>query len=282
MKFIKKDDLYQFSYENLSFLGISMAGICTHITIPELKLNFDVGFSHPKLLNSKNYLITHAHMDHAAGIPYIISNKALTKQPTANFYMPPSMIEPMTKVISLWEEMEGHTYNYNFIANQLNQFIPLQGNYYFKAFKTFHRVESNGYSLFEKKKKLKSEFHDLPKEQLIEFKKKKIKIEEENQTCIFSFTGDTKIEFLDNCDWLKNSKVLMLEVTYANEVKSIAEVREWGHIHLDELVPRLKDINSEWIVLKHFSRRHSYKQVLEILKKKLNKNDLERVVVLPW
>ncbi|MFK8139095.1 MAG: MBL fold metallo-hydrolase [Bdellovibrionales bacterium] len=282
MKFTAYRDLYQAKYQNLSLRGISMAGICTHISIPELKLCVDVGYSHPSILGHRNYLVTHSHMDHASGIPYIISNKALTNQNTPNFFMPESMIEPMTNIMQIWSDMEGHQYKYKFIPTELRQLVDLGGNYGFKAFPTFHRVDSNGYTIIQTKKKLKEKYLGLPATKVQSLKESGVEIENKLEIPLISVTGDTKIDFLDATEEVRNSRVLVLEVTYADSRKSIESTREWGHIHLDELIPRLGDIKSEYIILKHFSRRHSYNEVLDILENRLPESEKDRVVVLPW
>ena len=104
------------------------------------------------------------------------------------------------------------------------------------------------------------------------------KIHEFIEEIEFAFTGDTKIEFLDVSPWVKNSKVLFMEVTYFDEKRSIERARTWGHIHFEELLPRLAEIKSNHLVLTHISTKYSHSKACEILEKKVRlKADLERL-----
>lgn len=269
------------SYENLKFFGLSLSGIRTSIAMPEFSLSFDVAQGYPFLLNLKKFFITHGHLDHAAGVPYIISQKAMTGQPPGTFYMPPSLVEPLDQIMKLWEKIERHEYNYSFLPVSGGEKIELNQNHFIRPFTTYHRVESFGYTLFETHKKLKPEYAGLSKDEILQLKKKHIKIQQTHETPLVSFTGDTEIEFLDAAPWIKKSKVLFLETTYLDEKKPIEHAKKWGHTHLDELLPRLAELECERIVLIHISSRYSDQEVKKILAQKLPPDQAERIVFFP-
>ena len=272
---------HQREYSGLNILGASIAGVHTCFIIPDLKVSFDVGQGLPFALNIQTFLISHGHMDHAAGIPYIISQKALTSQKPGRFYMPEHMLEPMDHIMKSWQRMEGHHYEYDFVGNKAETFYDINAIYGFKIFPTFHRIPSNGYTIFRKNKKLKKEFESLNRFELIELRKKGVELEEHITNPLISFTGDTKIEFLDGCSWLKKSQTLFLEVTYAEGNKTVQDARDWGHIHIDEVLPRLPDLECEKIVLIHLSSRHRLKDVDDFLSRKLDREMRSRVDIFP-
>ncbi len=142
------------SYQKYKFHGLSLSGIRTAIAMPELSLSFDVAQGYPYLLNLKHYFITHGHLDHAAGVPYIISQKAMTSQEPGNFYMPNSLVEPLDQIMKLWEKIEKHEYKYHFKGVKADDEIVLNPQIYIKVFPTTHRIESFGYTLFEAHKKI--------------------------------------------------------------------------------------------------------------------------------
>ncbi len=268
-------------FENLKFHGLSLSGIRTAIAMPELSLSFDVAQGYPFLLTLKKFFISHGHLDHSGGIPYIISQKAMTNQPAASFYMPPSLVEPMDQIMKLWEKIENHQYNYNFIPVQHGEKIEINQNHFIKPFTTTHRVESFGYTLFETNKKLKAQYKFFTQPQILELKKNHVEFQEIIETPLVSFTGDTQIEFLDSAPWIKKSKVLFLETTYLDDKKTIANAREWGHTHINELVPRLKDLECEKIVLIHISSRYGNSEIKKILAEKISPEFANRVEVFP-
>lgn len=265
----------------LKFHGLSLSGVRTAIALPELSMSFDVAQGYPFLLNLKNFFISHGHLDHAAGIPYILSQKAMTGQPRAKFYMPPSLVDPMTRIMRIWEEIEKHEYDFEFIATRPDDLIPLSNRHFVKAFPTIHRIESNGYTLFESKRKLAPEYKDLPRERISEIARSGVEVAREEETPLVSFTGDTRIEFLESRPWIAKSKILMMECTYLDERKTVANAREWGHLHLDELIPLLPKIESEKIVLIHLSSRYSTREARSILDSRLPTSERGRVEIYP-
>lgn len=269
------------AYENLKFHGLSLSGIRTAIAMPELSLCFDVAQGYPYSIHLKHFFISHGHLDHSAGIPYIISQRAMTSQAPGTFYMPESLVAPLTDIMKIWERIEKHQYQYNFIPTQADDIISLSHKHYVKAFPTVHRVDSLGYTVFETNKKLKPEFQNSTQAQIIEAKKSGVEVSQDIHTPLVSFTGDTQIEFLNQRDWVKHSKVLLIEATYLDEKKSRAQAKEWGHTHLDEIIENLDQITAEQIVLIHISSRYPTHEVYKILKQKIPPAHRERIVVFP-
>lgn len=269
------------NYGDYNFYGTSLAGIRTAITMPELSLSFDVAQGFTFLLNMNKYFVTHGHLDHAAGIPYIISQKMMTSQKAAEFYMPASLVSPLTQIMNLWSQVEGFSYNYKFIPISADDEVKINNHYYVKAFPTVHRIESFGYTLFESKKKLKIEYSGLTKSEIVNLRKQGVDVNEICHTPIVSFTGDTQIEFLQSRPWVKKSKILLMEATYLDSQRSVERAREWGHTHLDEIIPLLDQIESERIVLIHTSSRYSEAEMLRFLSEKIPLKHQERVVLFP-
>ena len=110
-------------YDDLQFHGVSLSGIRTSIIMPELHIAFDTAQGFPYLIPMKKFFISHGHLDHAAGIPYIISQKNLFRMPVAEYYMPASLVEPLTQIMRLWEKIEKHEYHFKFIGVDLNFFL---------------------------------------------------------------------------------------------------------------------------------------------------------------
>lgn len=271
------------TYEIAGFrlIGRSVAGHGTSLIFPELDFSFDVAQGASKYFMSVNhYLISHGHMDHAAGVPFIVSQKSLNHLPAPVFYMPQSLVDPLTEITKLWQKIEGHEYPFKFVGVREDEDYPLKNDYFFRVFPTVHRVESYGYTIFRRVRKLKAEYRELGRDAIVGLREKGAVIHDFIEEPLISFTGDTKIEFMRSRPWVLKSKVLFFEATYLNSKKSIEEARKWGHIHLDEVIPHLDEFENEKIVLIHFSRRHSKQEIREILRQKIPLAHQERVIPL--
>lgn len=273
-------DLIKFSHGGYDFRGISEGGIRTSIALPSRNILFDIGNLPIDFIHIENVFVTHGHLDHSNGIPYFISQRSLKNLPKPKIYITEEMYSPLNQILELYQKIEEFTYSYDLIPVVKNQLTSLDKNLFYKAIPTHHRIPSVGYTIFEKVFKLKPEFSNLPKEKIISMKSEGQVFTEEKIHPIISFSGDTKIEYVLENEDVQKSKILFLECTYLDSKRDVERARQWGHLHLDEIVANHKEFRNEKLVLIHFSKRYQPKEIKELVYSKLPQGLKERTVCL--
>ncbi|TGL61385.1 MBL fold metallo-hydrolase [Leptospira sarikeiensis] len=267
----------RFEHKGYIFEGISEGGIRTSIALPRLDLMFDIGHQNPDRVNIERLLLTHAHLDHSAGIPYYISQRSLRKLTPPKIYLPKDLEAPMREILSLYSKIEDFPYVYEMKALGEGEEVDLDTFHFFKAWRTFHRVSSQGYTIYERKKKLKSEFSGLTGPELVQKKSEGVEVNELITKPLVSFSGDTKIEYVLTHKDVAESEVLFLECTYIDQERTVENAREWGHTHLDEILHHLPSFKNEKIVLIHFSKRYPPSYIRKVLSKRIPSSEKDRI-----
>lgn len=240
------------------------------MSLPQFRLMFDVGIGGPAVVDTPNLLLTHGHLDHAAGVPYYISQRSLRHLEPPTVYCPPETAEPLNKIMELWAEIENFKSAYTLIPIDYDKQYHLQSNYYFQAIRSVHRVPSNGYSIIEKRTKLKPEFTGLSSREIVKLKQERDDLFYETFETLITFSGDTQIEFVLENEMVRKSRILFLECTYIDKKRPVERAREWGHIHLDEIRKNADAFEHiEKLYLIHFSTRYRAEEIKAMLRKRL-------------
>ncbi len=268
-------------FGSYKFIGVSVAGVQTALCMPQFKIAFDVAIGQDPLSQMRYFLVTHGHLDHAAGLPYLISQKKLMGHPQPTVIVPEALSQPLSAILKLWSQIEDYPFSYDLKVLGPDEPFDISQSHFVQTFPTYHRIPSQGYALFERKTKLKPEYQNLAQEEI-----KRLRIEghdvlEKIQTPQVAFTGDTRIEFVHGPEFIRKSRVLFLEVTFLDDRKTVADARQWGHIHLREFIDVLPLLENEKIVLIHNSARYSLEHAQSLLREALPKTDHERVVIFP-
>jgi ribonuclease Z len=261
--------------------GTSVAGLQTCIEVPQLRLLLDLGSCSRSAVNQPLVLLSHGHLDHIGAIAQHAARRSLLGM-TEGTYIVPAQVAPQVEALfNAAGALDGQVIARRVIALEPGQEHALGKGRVVRAFETFHRVPSQGYTVWETRSRLLPEFRDLPGPRLGELRRQGTLIDEQQQVPVLSFTGDTQVEVLERTPELQRTECLVIESSFLDELVPSADARQMGHIHLDELIARAELLPPHDVVLSHFSARYSAADVHRILERKLPDSLLANTRVLP-
>lgn len=261
--------------------GTSVAGLETCIEVPALKLLLDLGCCSRTAVNQRLALLSHGHLDHIGAIAQHAARRSLLGMSEGTYVVPHSIAPQVEALLNAAGALDGQVIPRRVIALEPGQEEPLGKGRFLRAFETFHRVPSQGYTVWETRSRLKPEFRDLPGAELGALRRQGVAIEEAQRVPLLSFTGDTRVEVLERTPELQQTECLVIEASFLDELVPRLQAREMGHIHLDELIERAELLPQQDVVLSHFSGRYSAADVRSIIERRLPDALRDSVRILP-
>ncbi len=250
--------------------GVSTAGIETSLRVHELGLCFDIGGCVVQHACVANLLVTHGHADHVGGVIQYLGLRKLMSMPTATIFVSSRIVADLRAMIEAAERIQNGPLDYRLVACEPGVDVPYRGNLVIRPFASVHVVPTLGYTVVERRTKLRDEFRDLPGADIARLRTSGrsdvFRIEE---VPLLTFTGDTRPAVIEREPLVRNSRVLLMETSFLDARKSLKAARAGGHIHLDELLQLAHLLENEHIVLTHFSQIYSPAEVVEIMDQRL-------------
>ena len=272
-------NLASIKIDELEIIGYSIAGEETVVAIPQLDVCFDIGKAPDQVIAINNILLTHGHMDHAAGFAYYLSQRNFCGQSAGTILAPKNHIKTMQEITDLWGKLDGNRIPAKFVGVKAGDEYQVKPNIFARVFPTKHSKGSVGYTIIEKRKKLKDEFIGLTGPQIVELKKQGIEIDYTLELPIVTFIGDTQYIDFSQLDYIAKSRILITECTfYEDDHKERAAAGK--HIHLEEFIKLLENMQNEHIIIVHTTQRTGMKEINKILKKAMPKSILDRITLL--
>jgi len=263
----------------IKLAGYSVAGEEAVVALPELNVCFDVGRAPREIISIDNVCLSHGHMDHAAGIAYYFSQRGFVGLPAGHVIVHRGLAQALQRLMDVWSDIERNPSAFKINGVQHLEEVELRRDLFIRAFTTNHTDTSLGFSLIERRHKLKPELVGKTGPELVALKKQGIAIEDRTQIVLATYTGDTALgRFLD-LDFVRESQVLLVECTFFDDDHE-SRARAGRHIHVEDVPKICAAVPSARIVLTHVTRRTDMRVAKRALHDTLRPEDRERVCFL--
>ena len=272
-------NLAHIKIDDLEIIGYSVAGEETVVAIPQLDVCFDIGKAPDQVIPINNILLTHGHMDHAAGFAYYLSHRNFCGQSPGTIVAPKSMLGPIRQIINAWGRLDGNKVPANLVGVRPGDEYQIKPNLFARVFPTKHSSGSVGYCIIEKRKKLKPEYVGLAGPQIVELKKQGTEIDYLLEIPIVTYLGDTQYVDFSQLKYIAESRILIVECTFY-EAEHSERAEAGRHMHIDEFAALLDKLQNEHIIVTHITQRTPMREIRRILRESLPEEKYKKITLL--
>lgn len=259
----------------VKLVGYSVAGEEAVIALPEHNVCFDVGRAPREIISIDNVCLSHGHMDHAAGVAYYFSQRGFVDLPAGQLIVHRALAQAFQRLMDVWSDIERNPSLFKINGVVHLEEVELRRGLFVRAFTTNHTDTSLGFSLIERRHKLKPDLIGKTGPELVALKKQGIAIEDETEIVLATYTGDTALGRFLELDFVKRSQVLLVECTFFDE-EHRSRARAGRHIHAEDVPKVCAAVPDAQIVLTHVTRRTDMRLAKRLLQKVLSPQDAER------
>ena len=272
-------NLAHIKIDEMDIIGYSVAGEETVVAVPQLDVCFDVGKAPDQIIPINNVLLTHGHMDHAAGLAYYLSQRNFCGISAGTILAPDNLLPPMRQIIDAWSKLDGNRIPAKLVGVKPGDEYKIKPNLIARVFPTKHSKGSVGFTVIEKRKKLKPEYKGLTGPQIVELKKQGIEIDYPLEFPIVTYLGDTQYVDFSQLKYIAECKILIAECTFYED-EHTTRAKAGKHMHVDELATLLNNLNNEHIIITHTTQRTPMHEIRKILKNALPKDKYDKITLL--
>jgi ribonuclease Z len=256
-------------HKGLTVEGYSRAAVQTYWRVPEMKLGFDLGGQPWSFMATPTWFVSHVHLDHVAALPVLVARRRMMRMDPPTIYLPADAVDAAEQLLRAVQRLDRGRMPAKLIGLEPGDEVELSRELVVQAFATEHTLPSLGFLVWERRKKLKPEFHDLTGEQIRDLRLSGVEVSSELRLPRVAYLGDTAPRGLDTVPAIYQTQILILEMTFVAPGERPALIHKFGHTHLDDLIARADRFENEVIIASHFSTRLHPDQIQRIIEKRL-------------
>jgi ribonuclease Z len=184
-------------------------------------------------------------------------------------YVPAHCVDMIHQLLRVVSRLDRGRLPCELVAVNAGDEIALSRELVVTAHATTHTMPSLGYVVWERRRKLKPEYHDLTGEQIRDIRLSGVEVSQETRMPRVAYLGDSNPRGLDDCPAMYRAEILIAEMTFVAPSHRTALIHKHGHMHLDDIVQRRDRFENEQVILAHFSTRYHARQVRALVEKAL-------------
>jgi ribonuclease Z len=256
-------------HAGLTIEGYSRAAVQSYWRVPELKIGFDLGAQPWDFMGTPNWLVTHTHLDHIAGLPVYVARRRMMKMEPPKVIVPAVMKEDVHRLLLIMQRLDRGRQACDLQGVNPGDEFELSRDHVVTVFATTHTVPSVGYLVWERRNKLKEEYHGLPGDRIRDLRLSGVQVTREVRTPLLGYTGDTSPAGLDNYPPLFQAKILITEMSFVRPSHRREKIHKFGHMHLDDFLERADRFENELLICGHCSTRYHPDEVRRVVEARL-------------
>jgi ribonuclease Z len=264
-------------HAGLTIEGYSRAAVQSYWRVPELKIGFDLGAQPWDFMGTPTWLITHSHLDHIAALPVYVARRRMMRMEPPTIYVPHEVQDDVRKLLLIMQRLDRGRQVCNLNGVKAGDTFALSREHVVTVFPTTHTIPSYGYIVWDRRNKLKEEFHGLPGDKIRDLRLSGVEVTQEVRFPLLAYTGDTSPAGLDACPDVFEARVLITELSFVRPSHKRDKIHKYGHMHLDDFIERADRFRNELIICAHLSTRYLAGEVRRIVEAKLPERLRQRV-----
>ena len=191
----------------------------------------------------------------------------LFRSPT--IYVPEASIEPIERLLKAVARLDRGRLPCDLRPARPGDEIELSREHVVTVSATTHTLPSLGYVVWERRRKLKGEYHGLPGDKIRDLRLSGVDVTQEVRAPLVAYLGDSSPEGLDRCPAMFEATVLITELTFVAHGHRKEKIHKFGHMHLDDLLARRARFRNEVVIASHFSTRYTDERIRRLIARRV-------------
>ena len=246
-------------FDGLRLRGFSRAGDETWFRVDPPGLALDVGRGAGPLVGVQWIFLSHGHLDHSLGLPWLLSQRKLQGLDPPTVFCPAEISRDVAEFVRSASCLEGPAAEsepeFQLVGLEPGDSRSLTQDLRLETFASSHVVPSLGCHLVRSVERLKACYSGRTPDQVAELKSSGETVVDREDEVEMSYCGDTGPDIFGSEPRIFEAKTLLIECTFAgSETEHLGT--SFGHLHIRDFVDNAKRFRNKAIVLSHLSRRH--------------------------